>query len=82
MMSMIPRLGINHLTVLSALADTGSVTASAGRLGLTQSAVSHRLKEAERRLGIALARRGEGGIVLTEEAKTASKLAIRASTSI
>ncbi len=64
---MIPRLGINHLTVLSALADTGSVTASAGRLGLTQSAVSHRLKEAERRLGIALARRGEGGIVLTEE---------------
>jgi LysR family transcriptional regulator for metE and metH len=64
---MLPRLDLRHLIVLGALAESGSVTATAHRLGVTQSAVSHRLREAERRLGVALARRGEGGLVLTQE---------------
>lgn len=74
---MIPRLGINHLAVLSALAETGSVTASAGRLGITQSAVSHRLREAERRLGVALVRRGERAIALTQEGERLRAVADR-----
>ena len=62
---MMPRLEIKHLAVLSGLSDTGSVTATAARLGLTQSAVSHRLREAERRLGIPLAERHDRGMRLT-----------------
>jgi LysR family transcriptional regulator for metE and metH len=40
--------------MLQAIAETGSVTRAATQLGLTQSAVSHRIREAERRLGAAL----------------------------
>lgn len=64
---MIPRLALHHLTLLSALGETGSMTASATRLGVTQSAASHRLREAERRLGVVLARRAENRIELTPE---------------
>jgi len=64
---MIPRLAIHHLTLLSALGETGNMTASAARLGITQSAASHRLREAERRLGVQLARRADAGIELTAE---------------
>jgi LysR family transcriptional regulator, regulator for metE and metH len=60
-----PRLEIKHLIVLCGLSDTGSVTATAARLGLTQSAVSHRLREAERRIGIPLSERHERGVRLT-----------------
>jgi LysR family transcriptional regulator for metE and metH len=56
-MSDLPRLGIGHYALLLALAETGGVLAAADRLGLTQSAASHRLREAERRLGIALTER-------------------------
>jgi len=66
---MIPRLTLNHLTVLSAVKEAGSVTAAAGRLGITQSAVSHRLREAERRVAVPLIRRTENGVTLTPEAE-------------
>lgn len=67
MQGMFPRLGSHHLTLLSVLAETGSLTVSARRLGITQSAASHRLREAERRTGVALARKAEGGVWLTQE---------------
>lgn len=71
---MIPRLGIHHLTLLSALGETGSMTSSALRLGVTQSAASHRLREAERRLGIDLIQRAETGIELTAEGERLRRL--------
>jgi LysR family transcriptional regulator for metE and metH len=40
--------------MLQAIAETGSVTRAAAHLGVTQSAVTHRIREAERRLGTAL----------------------------
>jgi LysR family transcriptional regulator for metE and metH len=64
---MLPRLGLHHLAVLVALRETGTTTTAAARLGLTQSAVSHRLREAERRLGVPLSRRAGGRIALTAE---------------
>lgn len=64
---MIPRLGMHHLSLLVALAETGGVAAAALRLGITQSAASHRLSEAERRLGTKLVRRGPNGVSLTAE---------------
>ncbi|WP_170230678.1 LysR family transcriptional regulator [Roseibium hamelinense] len=71
---MIPRLAVHHLTLLSALADTGSMTASAARLGVTQSAISHRLREAERRLGLPLVQRTDRGLALTAEGERIRRL--------
>lgn len=42
---------MHHYETIVAVTDTGSVTMAAGRLHVSQSAVSHRLAEAERRLG-------------------------------
>lgn len=49
-----PRLEIRHLQMLLAIAETGSVTAAAAKLGVTSSALSHRIREAERRLDVVL----------------------------
>jgi LysR family transcriptional regulator for metE and metH len=46
-----------HLRIVEALADTGTLAAAAGRLHLTQSALSHRMRTLEHRLGVALWRR-------------------------
>ena len=78
MHGMVPRLGLNHLSVLVALAETGGATAAAARLGLTQSAVTHRLREAERRVGAPLARRVEGRMALTPEGERLRDFAERA----
>ena len=49
-----PRLEIRHFAMLDAMAEEGRVGRAAARLGLTQSALTHRIREAERRLGTAL----------------------------
>ncbi len=51
---MAPRLGINHLQMLTAIVETGTVAEAAQLLGVTPSALSHRIREAERRLDLAL----------------------------
>lgn len=48
------RLALHHLAVIRSLGSTRSVSATARQLGLTQSAISHRMKEAERRIGAKL----------------------------
>jgi LysR family transcriptional regulator for metE and metH len=53
-----PRLGVRHLAMLGAIASSRSLQEAAGRLRVTPSALSHRLKEAERRLGLPLVVRG------------------------
>ncbi|NLS13022.1 LysR family transcriptional regulator [Vibrio sp. SM6] len=64
---------LKHLRTLQTLRDTGSLTATATSLHLTQSALSHQLKELETRIGGALFLRktrpvkftAEGEILLT-----------------
>jgi len=48
------------------VAETGSVTGAAAALGVTQPAVSRRLRELEATLGCALVRRGANALSLTE----------------
>ncbi len=59
------RLALHHLAVIQGLGKTGSVSATARELGLTQSAISHRMKEAERRIGVLLFVRDGHMITLT-----------------
>jgi DNA-binding transcriptional LysR family regulator len=54
------------LRVIRAIADTGSVTAAAARLGYSQPAVTQRLRRAEAQLGQPLVLRAARGVTLTE----------------
>ena len=58
-------LEIRHLRLVSAVAELGSLTRAGDRLHLTQSALSHQLRDIEARLGAALFLRVGKRLVLT-----------------
>jgi LysR family transcriptional regulator, regulator for metE and metH len=58
-------LEIRHLRLIAGIADAGSMTAAAGRLHLTQSALSHQLRDIESKLGTPLFVRLGRRMVLT-----------------
>lgn len=58
-------LEIRHLKLVTAIAETGSVTRAGNRLHLTQSALSHQLRDAEKQLGTYLFERKSGKMILT-----------------
>jgi LysR family transcriptional regulator for metE and metH len=62
---MATQLDIRHLRLLTAIAETGSVTGAGDRLFLTQSALSHQLRDAEDKLGAQLFLRLGKKMVLT-----------------
>ncbi|MCF7354617.1 LysR substrate-binding domain-containing protein [Vibrio sp. CK2-1] len=66
---------IKHLRTLSVLRDTGSLTATATALHLTQSALSHQLKELESRIGGKLFLRKTRPIKFTSEGAIILKVA-------
>jgi DNA-binding transcriptional LysR family regulator len=55
------------LSALSLLASLGSLREAADRLGVTRSALSHRIAELEKSLGVALVRKAGRNLVLTED---------------
>jgi LysR family transcriptional regulator for metE and metH len=59
------KIGWHHFTMLMTVRSTGSLSAAARALGLTQSAATHQVKEAERRLGISLLTRRGRSVALT-----------------
>jgi LysR family transcriptional regulator for metE and metH len=58
-------LEIRHLKLIAAIADTGNMTRAGNRLHLTQSALSHQLRDAEQQLGARLFTRQKGKMALT-----------------
>lgn len=49
-----PRIGMRHLQMMQMITQTGNVSDAATILGITQSALSHRIREAERLLSTPL----------------------------
>jgi DNA-binding transcriptional LysR family regulator len=58
-----------QLRVLAAVVQTGSFTAAAEQLNMTQSAASHALSGLEAELGVTLLQRDRSGVTLTETGK-------------
>jgi LysR family transcriptional regulator, regulator for metE and metH len=71
-------LEIKHLRLVSAIARTGSVTRAGDLLNLSQSALSHQLRDIEDRLGASLFHRVGKRMVLT----TAGDALLRAATQV
>nr|WP_086938754.1 LysR substrate-binding domain-containing protein [Thaumasiovibrio occultus] len=68
-------LELKHLKTLATLRETGSLTATATSLCLTQSALSHQLKELEVRIGAALFLRKTKPVKFTAEGEIILQLA-------
>ena len=66
---------LKHLRTLTTLRDSGSLTATATSLHLTQSALSHQLKDLEARIGGQLFLRKTRPVKFTSEGEILLKLA-------
>jgi LysR family transcriptional regulator for metE and metH len=70
-------LEVRHLTLVDAVAELGNVTRAADRLHLTQSALSHQLRDIESRLGAPLFIRLSRRMALTPEGERVLQTARR-----
>jgi DNA-binding transcriptional LysR family regulator len=62
-----PQASARALAALSSFAALGTLTEAAAALGVTRSALSHRIADLEKRLGVALVRKSGRRLVLTED---------------
>lgn len=68
-MTALSEINLNLLVALGALLDEANVTRAAERLGVTQSAMSHSLRQLRAQLGDRLLVRGPRGMLLTPRAE-------------
>ncbi|MBE8727520.1 LysR family transcriptional regulator [Flavobacterium hungaricum] len=66
---------IRHLRLIKAIVEEGSITKAIDKLHLTQSALSHQLKEAESQLGTAIFLRANKKLILTKAGEKIYELA-------
>jgi LysR family transcriptional regulator, regulator for metE and metH len=71
------KLEIRHLALVLAIVEEGSVTKASHRLHLTQSALSHQLRDAEEKLGTPLFLRLNKKLVLTQSGQKVLNVAER-----
>ena len=72
-----PRLDLRHLKMIRAIAEHGRVSDAAEALGVTSSALSHRIREAERRLDLVLFTRVNKRLRMTPAAEYLAEMAQR-----
>ncbi|WP_306115637.1 MULTISPECIES: LysR family transcriptional regulator [unclassified Roseovarius] len=72
-----PLLDLRHLKMIRAIAKHGRVTDAAEALGVTSSALSHRIREAERRLDLVLFTRTHKRLRMTPAAEYLAETAER-----
>jgi DNA-binding transcriptional LysR family regulator len=70
-------MNLHHLSIFFAVAGTGSLTASARRLHISQPALSRELKIFEERLGVSLFERHSRGMRLTQAGEVLNQYAQR-----
>jgi LysR family transcriptional regulator, regulator for metE and metH len=70
-------LEVRHLRLVQAVATLGSLTAAAGHLNLTQSALSHQLRDIEERLGTPLFLRRSRRMIATAAGQRLMATAVR-----
>ncbi|MFT5172830.1 MAG: DNA-binding transcriptional LysR family regulator [Gammaproteobacteria bacterium] len=58
-------MDLNLMRSLLSVVDAGAITAAADRVGLTQPALSRRIRQLEEELGVTLLSRGRKGVALT-----------------
>ncbi|WP_266182065.1 LysR family transcriptional regulator [Dyella humicola] len=70
-------MNIHHLAVFNAIAETGSISAAAQRMYISQPALSREIKDFETRLGITLFERLPRGMRMTHAGEVLQEYAIR-----
>lgn len=70
-------MNLHHLAIFSTVAGTGSLTASARKLHVSQPALSRELKAFENRLGVTLFERHAKGMRLTQAGEELNRYAVR-----
>ena len=70
-------MNLHHLAIFTAVAATGSLTASARKLHVSQPALSRELKAFENRLGVTLFERHAKGMRLTQAGEVLNRYAVR-----
>ncbi len=70
-------MNLHHLAIFTTVAATGSLTASARKLHVSQPALSRELKAFENRLGVTLFERHAKGMRLTQAGEVLNRYAVR-----
>ena len=70
-------MNLHHLAIFTTVAATGSLTASARKLHISQPALSRELKAFEGRLGVTLFERHAKGMRLTQAGEVLNRYAVR-----
>jgi LysR family transcriptional regulator, low CO2-responsive transcriptional regulator len=70
-------MNLHHLAIFNAIAETGSISAAAEKLHISQPAMSREIKDFESRLGVTLFERQPRGMRMTHAGEVLNEYAVR-----